>query len=106
ELEQEVLKSNKPSLVIFAAKWCGYCNRFLAIVDAYSPAQGAPQVFVVDTDNGDGSLWDEYEVNVVPTIILFQDGKQIFKKEGRFGAGLREADLEEALNKAVHEKPV
>ncbi len=97
ELEQEILGSEKSTLLVFAADWCGYCKRFLQIVDAYSPKDGVTELSVVDADSGDGSLWDEYNVNVVPTLVVYRGGKQVFRKEARPGAGLREADLEEAI---------
>lgn len=101
ELEVDVLKSEKPSVVVFAAKWCGYCRKFLPIVDAYPAMVDAPELSVVDTDSGDGSLWDEYDINVVPTIVVYRDGKQMFKREGRFGSGLGRTDLEEAFKVAM-----
>lgn len=101
ELERDVLKSGKPSVVVFAAKWCGYCKKFFPIIDAYPPTAGAPELSVVDTDSDDGSLWDEYSINVVPTIVVYRDGKEMFKREGRFGSGLGRADLEEAIKVAI-----
>lgn len=98
ELEQDLLKSDRPHVVTFAAKWCAYCRRFLQkIVDAYTATLEAPDVLLVDMDSGDGSLWEDYDINVVPTIVLYRNGKQVYKKQGRFGAGLGEADLENAL---------
>ena len=101
ELEQRVSKSDRSHVLIFAAKWCGYCNRFLQIVDAYAATPEPFDVLLVDTDSGDGSLWEDYDINVVPTIVVYRDGKQMFKKQGRFGAGLGVADLEEALKEAT-----
>ena len=100
ELEQEILGSDKTSVLLFAADWCGYCKRFLQIVDAYSSKDDATELSVVDAESGDGSLWDEYNVNVVPTLVVYRGGKQLFRKEARPGVGLRETDLEEAIKHA------
>ena len=94
------MSSGKPSLLLFATDWCGYCKRFLQIVDAYIPKDEISELSVVDTDSGDGALWDDYNVNVVPTLAVYHSGKQVFKKEARPGVGLRESDLEEAIMRA------
>ncbi len=91
--------SNSPDakIILFAAKWCGYCARFLGTAKDFKPSSDA-QLFLIDADDPDESLWDDYKLRLVPTLIIFQSGKQLFRKDGMSGIGLRSSDLTEVLN--------
>ena len=91
-------KSPGDHLIVFAAKWCGFCTRFLDQARSLS-SDSNTQLFLVDTDNPDESLWDEYSVKIVPTILVFKDGQVVFRRDGRSGAGLGMSDLQDALSK-------
>jgi len=55
--------------VMFTADWCGYCRRF-------SPHfERLPNATVVDISEDDDPLWDTLAIRVVPTVILFENGK-------------------------------
>jgi thioredoxin 1 len=106
EFEDQVLKSPMPQLVLFAADWCGYCRRFLGVISEYKesvngPAEADHSINVVNIDSGDGSLWETYNVDLVPTLIVFSSGKQIFRRDAQPMVGLRQPDLEDALKAAV-----
>ncbi|MGI0092175.1 MAG: thioredoxin family protein [Nitrososphaerales archaeon] len=91
---QRLLGSTGPKMVLLAAKWCGYCARFLAMAGDY---ESNSELELIDADDPDESLWDEYKIRLVPTIIVFKSGKAVFRKDGKPGIGLQLPDLEEAL---------
>ena len=93
----EISNSSEPKLILFAAKWCGYCSLFLKMAKEFKPSNDA-EIFLIDADDPDESLWDTYNLNLVPTLIVFQSGKQLFRKDGLSGIGLRTSDLSDALN--------
>lgn len=55
------------------------------------------ELILVDTDDTDESLWDDYNIRLVPTLVVLESGKEIFRKEAVPGPGLRELQLVEAL---------
>ena len=65
--------------VVFVADWCGYCRRFLP---HFKQMQ---QGFVVDISDEEDPLWDHYEIQVVPTVIVFEDGEPLRKWAGVLG---------------------
>lgn len=65
-----------------------------------SPGSENQSLIIVNVDSGGGSLWDEYHIDLVPTLIVFKDEKEIFRRNGRPSIGLQQNDLEDAL-KAV-----
>ncbi len=68
------------TLVDFYATWCGPCKMLSPIVDEVS--QNSDIKFVkVDIDKHD-KLCREYKVMSVPTLILFENGKEIKRSVG------------------------
>lgn len=103
EFEKDIQNSKQPMIVLFAADWCGYCTRFLSVISGYEPKPGhlaGPYdlVSVVNIDSGDGSLWDKYHVDLVPTLIVFSSGEQVFRRDGKVFVGLKQLDLEQAID--------
>ena len=73
--EQEVLKSDKPVLVDFFATWCGPCRQMLPIVTELSEEM-TEQVKIVKLDVDEApKTAEKYEIQSIPTMILFKDGK-------------------------------
>ena len=99
---QRIISEPGTRVVVFAAKWCGYCSKFLEQARSLeNPAK--VKIDLVDADEPDESLWDDFSIKKVPTIIIFKDGKSIFRKDGRpplslSGGGLNVADLEQGLS--------
>ena len=68
-------QSEKPVLVDFWAPWCVHCRRldpvFQEIAGDYAGRLQAGQVNIDDLPQ----LAAEYHVNVIPTLVLFRDGR-------------------------------
>ncbi|MDG6995226.1 MAG: thioredoxin family protein [Nitrososphaerota archaeon] len=95
-----LLDSNEPRVVLFAADWCGYCSRFIQLIHSHKTDYDG-QIHLVNTDDTDESLWDVHKINLVPTLVVFSRGEEIMRREGRIGTGLRQDDLEAALQAAL-----
>jgi thioredoxin 1 len=100
---QKVVSEPGPHVVVFAAKWCKFCLRFIEQAKSLQyPVKF--DINLVDADEPDKSLWDDFSIKVVPTIIVFRDGKSIFRIDGRKNifhrdrAGLSMSDLEQTLS--------
>jgi thioredoxin 1 len=92
----ELSNSTDPKIIVLAAKWCGYCARFLGETKEFKSSNDV-ELCLVDADDPDESLWDTLKLKLVPTIVVFQSGKQLFRQDGLPGVGLRSSDLREAL---------
>ncbi len=78
----EMLQSNKPVLVDFTATWCGPCKMMAPIlVDVKKEIGDAVSIIKVDVDNNPQAA-REYNIQGVPTLILFKQGKQIWRQSG------------------------
>jgi thioredoxin 1 len=73
--ESEVLRSEAPVLVAFWAPWSRPCHILEAVLDEVARACGGRVKLVkIDADdNPDLSLW--YEIQSIPTLLYFVDGR-------------------------------
>jgi len=73
--EQEVLKSDVPALVDFWAPWCGPCQMMGPILEeAAQEWEGKIKVCKLNVDEA-MSIARDYQIQSIPTVILFEDGK-------------------------------
>lgn len=79
---EETINSTKPTLVDFSAAWCGPCKMMEPILKELKTMVGeTATILKVDVDqNPDVSI--QYQIRSVPTIILFKEGKPVFRQSG------------------------
>ena len=87
EFRDQVLESHGTTVALFWATWCPFCRRFKPSFDQV--AAELPWRFAsVTLDDESNPLWDEYAVDVVPTLAWFEDGKLVDRVDGILGYGL------------------
>lgn len=80
--DQKVLKSKTPVLVDFSADWCGWCKKMEPHLEKFSAdRKGQISVMRLDTDNNP-DIATKYNIEGLPTTILFQNGKEVGRNEG------------------------
>jgi thioredoxin 1 len=89
QLDNLLLKNEK-LLVLFYATWCSFCSRFVPIFDKKIEYFKKTQIIRVLLDDFDNQLWDDYEIESVPTIIYFEKGKVSKRLDAKLGRGLNE----------------
>jgi thioredoxin 1 len=78
--------------VAFSADWCPYCRRFVADLERLA-GTGPFEVAMGDLTDEDSPLWEQFRVDVVPTVVVFRDGAPSFRRDGVLGHGLTADDL-------------
>eukprot|EP00275_Glaucocystis_incrassata_P001846 EC124130.1.p1 GENE.EC124130.1~~EC124130.1.p1 ORF type:complete len:176 (+),score=15.38 EC124130.1:68-595(+) len=74
--------AEKPVLVDFYAKWCGPCHMMAPILDQVNTAfKGKLMVVKLDTDVYP-TIAAKYQVQALPTLILFKGGEPVERIEG------------------------
>ncbi len=74
---QELMTSEKPVLVDFWAPWCTYCRRITTPYDMLAQQYGDKlHVTKVNIDE-EPLLANRERIEVIPTLVLYQNGKAI-----------------------------
>ena len=75
--KENVLEGAKPALVEFSAPWCTYCRRIgpamKKIAEQYADTMVTGEVNIDEQE----TLAEEYKVEVIPTLMIFKDGKML-----------------------------
>ncbi|MCG6134221.1 MAG: thioredoxin [Nostoc sp. LLA-1] len=80
--EEMLSGSDVPVLVDFYADWCGPCQMMVPILEQVN-AQLKDRLRIVKIDTEKyAALASQYQVEALPTLVLFKQGKPVDKIEG------------------------
>ncbi len=77
-----IINSETPVLVDFFADWCGPCKVLAPILKQVKDELGENiKIVKIDVDKNQ-PIAAKYQVRGVPTMILFKEGKQLWRQSG------------------------
>ena len=77
-----MINSDKPVLIDFFATWCGPCKMLGPILKEVKDSMGERiSIIKIDVDKNQ-QIASKFQVRGVPTMILFQNGKQLWRQSG------------------------
>ena len=78
----EIIKGTKPVLLDFSAEWCQPCKMMTPILKKVSDELGDKvRILKIDVDKNQ-EIASKWQIQGVPTIMIFKGGKQLFRQSG------------------------
>ena len=79
---QQIISSEKPVLVDFFATWCGPCQTLGPILkDVKAELGEGVSIIKIDVDKNP-AIAAQFQVRGVPTMVLFKNGRQVWRQSG------------------------
>ena len=95
----QAVQGSKPVLVDFWAPWCGYCRRIAPALDKLAQQIGEEVTIAKINIDEEPKLADQLGIEVIPTLILYRDGKAL----GSIVAPDSKAVIEEFIRKTLEQ---
>ena len=78
----EIIGGTTPALVDFSAEWCGPCKMMKPVLEQLHEKMGDKvKIIKIDIDKSPAAA-NAFQVQSVPTLILFQKGKIVWRQSG------------------------
>ena len=82
KFEELINNTAEPVLVDFYATWCGPCKMMHPILENVKARVGnKARIVKIDVDEHQ-ALAMKYQIQAVPTLMLFKGGKQVWRQSG------------------------
>ena len=80
--DNDVIKSETPTVVDFWAEWCGPCKAIAPSLEELSEEMASKLKIVKINVDENPSISQTYSIRSIPALMIFKDGEKISEKMG------------------------
>jgi thioredoxin 1 len=99
-----ILSKDKKFLIMFYADWCPFCQKFKPIFESLpslipreSEIKTEYRTYGAKVNDDDNPLWEKFSINSIPTLIAFEEGRIVARRDAKMGIGLTKSDLDSIM---------
>ena len=89
---------------MFYADWCPFCQKFKPIFESLpsliprgSESKTEYRTYGAKVNDDDNPLWEKFSINSIPTLIAFEEGRIVARRDAKMGIGLTKSDLDSIM---------
>jgi len=97
---QTIMESDDKYLVLFYADWCPFCAKFKPIFESYD-GKLSYKIAGAKVNEDENPLWDMFKIESIPTMIAFNNGEIVTRRNAKQGVGLLKEDMESIVKELV-----
>ncbi len=101
DLEQALLADDRVIVLVYAT-WCPFCRKVLPVFEKLARRENQRLLLVADDEE---RVADVYDVDIFPTLILFEKGRVVKRLDGRPGVGLGEKQIADFIKSCLPVEP-
>ncbi len=91
----DIIRGEKPVLVDFFAEWCGPCKMMKPVLNELRQLTGDKvRILKIDIDRNP-AITNSLNISGVPTLILYKDGKIVWRQSGVVSAKQLQSVIEQ-----------
>lgn len=87
---QQALRDNDHVIAMVYVSWCPFCRKALPVFEKQALAKQRNLLLVADDEE---RVADLYDIDIFPTLILFEKGRVIKRLDGKPGTGLSDKQI-------------
>lgn len=92
-----ITKGDKPVLIDFYADWCGPCQTMVPVLEKVRQKMGNRMSLVKINVDKNKAMASAENIRSIPTLVLYKNGKSVWRKSGLATA----RDIIQALEKQL-----
>ncbi len=93
---EKVVVSGERYLVLFYADWCPFCAKFRPVFESYE-GKLPYKVVGAKVNEDDSPFWDMFKIESIPTVIAFEGGDIVTRRDAKHGIGLTKEDIDSMI---------
>lgn len=93
----KIVESKGKYLVLFYADWCPFCAKFKPIFEKYE-GKLPYKIIGAKVNEDENPLWDMFRIESIPTLIAFDNGEIVARRDAAKGVGLTNTDMESIID--------